>query len=337
MAIVSSGQISLAGSETGRSLSLEFRGGLTQSQISIDQLYRGGFSVQNYTINAKIPTTGAISFADFYGSASKPTPTYTFSTSASDVTIDVSTIPGYDGAAQNDIQIIVNSGVYVWSTSTSLPALTIIGTDPLDKLTLINNGYIMGKGGNGGTRSAGAAGGPAISLLNMNITIDNTNPAAYIGGGGGGGSSGYKPDFTILYNGGGGGAGGGNGGNGRVDGTTVSIGGAGGAIGAIGSGGGSAGGGGAGGAGHNDRYGGSGGGRIFPGTGGTAGGGGAGGSANNAGGSGANYYSAGGGGWGANGGGGFYQGGTGGKAVALNGRFVTWVGGNTTRVWGAVS
>lgn len=337
MAIESSGEISLAGSVTGRSLSLEFRGGLTQSQIAINQLYRGGFSVPNYTINAKIPTTGAISFADFYGSASKPTPTYTFSASASDVTIDCSTIPGYDGAAQNDIKIIVNSGVYVWSTSTSLPALKIIGTDSLDTLTLINNGYIMGKGGNGGTRSAGAAGGPAISLLNMNITIDNTNPAAYIGGGGGGGSSGYKPDgYNTLYNGGGGGAGGGAGGDGRVNNATVSNGGAGGDIGAPGANSGGVGGG-SGGSGSDDRFGGGGGGRIFPGVGGSNGKGGPGGSSNNAGGSGANYFAAGGGGWGANGGGGFYQGGTGGKAVALNGRFVTWASGNTTRVWGAVS
>jgi hypothetical protein len=45
----------------------------------------------------------------------------------------------------------------------------------------------------------------------------------------------------------------------------------------------------------------------------------------------------GGGGWGASGGVAYAGHGAGGKAVALNGKSVTWVSGNTTRVWGGVS
>jgi len=45
----------------------------------------------------------------------------------------------------------------------------------------------------------------------------------------------------------------------------------------------------------------------------------------------------GGGGWGAAGGSANVGGGAGGRAVALNGRTVTWVSGNTTRVYGGVS
>jgi hypothetical protein len=54
------------------------------------------------------------------------------------------------------------------------------------------------------------------------------------------------------------------------------------------------------------------------------------------------YGSGGGGGWGAAGGsclnaGSSGAGAAGGKAVALNGKTVTWVSGNTTRVYGAIS
>ena len=66
-------------------------------------------------------------------------------------------------------------------------------------------------------------------------------------------------------------------------------------------------------------------------------GGGAGGT-DRGGGGGAGGYSGGGGGWGASGGSSPNRaGGAGGRAVFLNGRTVTWVSGNTTRVYGAVS
>jgi hypothetical protein len=67
--------------------------------------------------------------------------------------------------------------------------------------------------------------------------------------------------------------------------------------------------------------------------------GGNGGSANNGGQGGVDRASGGGGGWGAAGGGSTtgFAGGTGGRAVQLNGRTVTWVSGDTARVYGAVS
>jgi hypothetical protein len=82
----------------------------------------------------------------------------------------------------------------------------IIDTFP-EGLTLINKGFIMGRGGNGGSfYTNGQNGGDAIHVIgNSEITIDNT--AGGIGGGGGGGSP-----SKIGESGGGGGAGGGWGG-----------------------------------------------------------------------------------------------------------------------------
>lgn len=301
--------------------------------------------------------SGAISMSNGYGKANRVSLTYTFSSNSANVGLNVSTLSGYL-AGKADITVVVNPGVYVYSTTTGGAALSITGATSGDTISLVNYGYIMGQGGDGG--GPPTAGGPALSI-GYPITINNTNGAAYIGGGGGGGGGSGK---SFLATSGGGGAGGGSGGpNGGS-------------------------GGGLGGAGGNGSFpgslpaGGGGGGRIFPGSGGPSatassndgeavvvgyGGGaggsgaadalkstsysGAGGSANEAGGN-ANVPNigacgGGGGGWGASGGAGYadktssppgfeYAGAAGGKAVQTNGNSVTWVSGDTSRVYGAV-
>ena len=157
--------------------------------------------------------------------------------------------------------ITVKAGVYIWSDNTNVPALKIDGFP--GGLTLINNGYIMGRGGDGGSRAAtrwGAAapwlGGPLppisdrdpdqVRLQETNsingwpggdaIQITTTSEIAItnqgaIGGGGGGGAGGGDGN----YGGGGGGAGGGNGGNGDShENNRIELGGAGGAPGEMG-------------------------------------------------------------------------------------------------------
>lgn len=309
--------------------------------------------------------SGSISMSNFYGTgpqANRPALSYTFSSNTANASLNVASLSGYV-AGTSDITITVNSGVYLYATSTANAGLTLSGGTTGDTVTLVNNGFIMGMGGNGGgwvgtVDVNPTAGGVALSL-GFNTTINNTNGSAYIGGGGGGG----QRNQTRIQPGGGG-AGGGSGGNSDSGGT----GGAGGGLGGSG----------ANGAVGTFSYkgvtyygGGGGGGRIFPGTGGTGGtpastngkGGGAGGgggqissqypttrggnggSANAAGEDGVwRTYTfeaggGGGGGWGASGGSAPYTGAGagGGRAVALNGRSVTWVSGNTSRVYGGVS
>ena len=121
----------------------------------------------------------------------------------------------------------IPSSMWVWSDSTSIAALTID-----IPCTIINDGKIIGKGGQGGsglrikelphpTTSAynsgystvglgsGSDGGPAIKINSgvSGVTITNSSGAYIAGGGGGGGSSGVEPQNS--YSGGGGGAGGG--------------------------------------------------------------------------------------------------------------------------------
>ena len=294
---------------------------------------------------------------------------YNFAANAVNQTVTLSGLSGYS-AARACVIITINPGIYIYSTSTATPALTITGGTTGDRVRIVNKGYIMGMGGAGSSGSSPTAGGNAISI-GLPTTIDNTYTSAYIGGGGGGGATGYV-GYSVC-GGGGGGAGGGAGGGGHGG-----SGGAGGAAGSAGSNGGGlrpGGGGGAGGGGggtfycsENCKYvyGGGGGGRIFPGTGGAGGGadpnlnyaGGASGGSRNSAGS-PSYVSigyldpggaAGGGGWGASGGSSSVctsascisyhscqAGAAGGKAVSLNGQSITWVNGCVARVYGGIS
>ena len=215
----------------------------------------------------------------------------------------------------------IPSNMWVWSDSTSVAALTID-----IPCTVINDGKIIGKGGNGGyyVGTRATAGGPAINVTSSGVTITNSSGAYIAGGGGGGGYYQDQSNPSDAHAGGGGGAGGGNGGTGRVNAGYWQAG-VGGALNALGTAGGngyaSAGqGGGAGGGGGGQQTGGGGGGRILPGTGGGPAAC-AGGSAGNAGYSANGFLAGGGGGWGAAGGNGggttgtFSVGGAGGAAI----------------------
>ena len=126
--------------------------------------------------------------------------------------------------------LIIPSGLYVWSDNTSNPALTVDIS-----CTIINQGIIMGRGGDGGTQGGtnpntdGGNGGSAIKINSgvTGVTITNES-GAFIYGGGGGGGAGWGA--STESGGAGGGAGGGLGGRGSFETTST----AGGAIGANG-------------------------------------------------------------------------------------------------------
>lgn len=212
-------------------------------------------------------------------------------------------------------RLIINSGVRIYATSTATAAL-VAGSFPAGStLIIVNNGDIIGKGGNGGnggtisTGSPGSAGGDAISLsTGYTVQIDNTNGNVWAGGGGGGGGG-------I----GGGGRGGGGGGGKSSDDSTSS----GGSFGATSATGGNRTTAGSGATGETSCETNEGG--TFCQTGGTGGSGGDHGAAGSNGGTGDGGVSGG-------------AGGAAGRAVRLNGNSVTWLGGNTSaKVKGAVS
>ena len=157
-------------------------------------------------------TGQAVYITDFYGRSTSTNITYTFASSVANASLNVSTISGYISGVINNITIIVNYGVYLYSTGTGTPGLTINGASALDVITLTDNGYIIGMGGGGGgadsndTYHAPGVGGPALSIAH-NVTI---NGSGYIAGGGGGGGFAQAYGYTSGGGGAGGGAGGGD-------------------------------------------------------------------------------------------------------------------------------
>lgn len=359
MAVTSTGAVSLI------AIATEFG---DTAPYGIKEFYRGGGKVPDASSNNSIPTSGAIGMRNFYGAQNRIPVTITIAANTTNYTLGTAQIPGYIAGA-TDVTLVINNGVYVYSTNTANAGLTIAALAAGDTVTVTNNGYILGMGGKGGgaTNNAGTngqAGGPALTV-NRNVSITNNSYIAG-GGGGGGGQQVYfsgSPDDAYVEYGGGGGAGGGRGGN-EWD---PNLGGTGGNPGSAGGNGS-----------FIDQgssptnyiwYGGGGGGRILPGVGGAVGtqtstygkGGGAGGgaaalstssasggSANTAGGSATTFLASGGGGggWGASGGTAgrttdwsgplnTATGGAGGKAVNLNGYTVTWLATGTR--YGAIS
>lgn len=217
MALQGSGQIKLT------ELATEFGG---TAPYSLKAYYRGGGRVPSN--NTNVPASGAIGLKNFYNAVNRVTASRTFSSNTTETSLNISTLPGYV-AGITDVYVYVSSNVYVYSTSTASPALTITGATAGDAVYLVNNGFIIGKGGNGGNANSGGTanafnGGPALNI-NYNITLTNNSYIAG-GGGGGGGSNG---------GGGGGGAGGGQGGNNLGVEYAVQPGGAGGAPGQTGA------------------------------------------------------------------------------------------------------
>lgn len=154
--------------------------------------------------------TGQISLADGYGkSAGKPISKITITAHTKELSITPASVSGYV-AGNTNIEITINSGIYVWSDNNTIAGLTFSGFVAGDEATVINNGYIIGRGGDGADWYLKPAknGGPAIKT-NIPIKIINNG---YIAGGGGGGGGMGGGTYGTAWGIGGGGAGGGAGG-----------------------------------------------------------------------------------------------------------------------------
>lgn len=101
-------------------------------------------------------------------------------------------------------KFIIETGVVIGSADVGLVALAT-GTWSLGAtVTVVNKGYIVGRGGFGGSAANGQAAGDAINMT-YHLTIDNQG---IIGGGGGGGGGAFSTALgQTAIAGGGGGAG----------------------------------------------------------------------------------------------------------------------------------
>jgi len=222
------GPISIGGSVVGESINLEF--GFTATRTTdMASLYRGAGIVSGGAPN--VPTSGLISLADFRGATNNvfvPPPAATL-IQADQTNFNLRNYLislGWDGTSLVSAVFTINAGVVISSNSTSIPGFTTGGNfPPGSDVTIVNNGYILGMGGQGGHGStatlmngtdklglpttyyqfsahgtSGLPGGTALAfngsldpLVSAKIKLTNNGIIGGGGGGGGGASSIVQP------------------------------------------------------------------------------------------------------------------------------------------------
>jgi hypothetical protein len=183
MAVKSSGSLSITTDIVG-----EFGG---QAPHSLSEYYRNGANVPDAGANSAVPTSGEISFADFYGAVSELGVTITSTQDSLNLLSAIEAVYGTQSAA-SVYRVTVDSGVTIGGTSSSPNNSAVTWGDFPDgsTVTLVNNGAIEGKAGAQGTGGAGGTGGDAVYANYANQTMNITNNGNLFAGGGGGGLGG---------------------------------------------------------------------------------------------------------------------------------------------------
>lgn len=183
------------------------------TELSIPSTTTITFNQANVRNLAGVPS-GAISMANLQGKSA----VFVATISANQTNLDLYSYATSVGYSSGAAQITIAPGVFISSTSTASAGLIIPSAFGAGNLTLVNNGFIAGKGGAGGSAipggpptasygSPGFVGGIAMSIGTPMIFTNNS----FVGGGGGGGGL-AGINLAATHGGGGGGAGNGVGG-----------------------------------------------------------------------------------------------------------------------------
>lgn len=180
------------------------------SSVGLRNYYRGGQYVENASENITIPVEGTIAAADFYGSIGTVQRTNNLPENTTLYNYDLYTNRGAGYiAGSTSLTFVIPSTTIIGSKSSSLAAVIVPATFTTgDKITIINNGTISGRGGDGATVSSPSPGSPGSPGLSAAFPTTVANNGTIAGGGGGGGAGGlYKPNKGDWGDGGAGGGG----------------------------------------------------------------------------------------------------------------------------------
>lgn len=199
-------------------------GTISMSQVNVEILQPPTqlISLNDATVRylAGVPS-GAISMSNLQGKQYRITVPYTYTSSGTTVSINVSSIAGYI-AGISDVVITINGGVYFNASSTGNYGFYLYGGTTGDTITVNNYGVIYGAGGAGGLtnyagifQEAGNTDGVGFGGDVPNNPYGDSNPAVGGSNGGVGGPAMYASvGAPVTFNnygsviGGGGGAGG---------------------------------------------------------------------------------------------------------------------------------
>ena len=196
MAVKSSGSLSITTDIVG-----EFGG---QAPHSLSEYYRNGANVPDAGANSAVPTSGEISFADFYGAVSELGVTISADTTDLNLLAAIEAVYGTQSAS-SVYRVSIANGVTIGASSSAPNNAAITWGDFPNgsTITLVNDGDIEGLGGTAGSGgagvtahstapsgSSGSSGGDAIYANYSNQTMNITNNGSIRGGGGGAGGGG---------------------------------------------------------------------------------------------------------------------------------------------------
>lgn len=156
MALNGSGPISLIGATAGQSIQQEL--GLSGQISLLDSAVR--------TL-AGVPTGSVTMPTNFYGKSTVFVFNQTISSNTNDYNLRNAAIAaGWDQVSVLQATVTINSSIFVGSSSTGTAAFSTGSSFPAGStLTVINNGYIVGRGGNGGS-GGGSGGGGGAGVVN---------------------------------------------------------------------------------------------------------------------------------------------------------------------------
>jgi len=189
-ALQASGAISLQDIEE------QYNPGSNLPSRGLSEFYLGGSLVRanagnnsSTNMSAGVPTSGTISFNDFYSKERAFRKTYS-STATNQTGVNIF---GDDYAVNYPKQIVINSSQTVGSTSVNHPALEL-ESNGAGSITITNNGSIEGAGG----AANGGNGGNALQVNgSVAVTLVNNGTIKAGGGGGGAGGTGGKGVYTA--------------------------------------------------------------------------------------------------------------------------------------------
>ena len=165
MALNTSGKISLAGTVSGESIQKEL-GGNGTTEISLNDIAVRSLAGKS---------TGAISMpTDFYGKSSEFY--YTVSSDTTNLNLTPTFLQSVGWGGFGKVYVSISLGVRISGSTAGTAALRISGTYP-NGIEIVNNGNIIGRGGNGGgggNQNVGAAGGNGgVGLaVSTNVTFN---------------------------------------------------------------------------------------------------------------------------------------------------------------------
>lgn len=152
------------------------------------------------------------SFSDYYGASSVVDIALTIAANTNNYNI-FSSKGGTYVAGKSNVTVTINSGVSVGSTSVSVAALdTGTGWASGDTITIVNNGTVRGRGGDGGdggsavnnssgghvSATDGGDGGDGGTAIKSQFATTITNNGTFAGGGGGGAGTGGQTIYLFA-------------------------------------------------------------------------------------------------------------------------------------------